>query len=480
MTMNVLNYFGRHQTNLGYCNLIVLFVLIVGWQPALAGTPVPITSSPFNGSQVAISDAIQVVCPRLVAGGGVTSPDDQLRNLTLRCREVVQANTAANPGVDIADTTSSEVQNSIGIIAAGQTNSPGTQANRVGAGFIGSAGAAIGDRMNAIQAGLGGSQFAGFQLYQNGQLISDSDSVGADTGGAAGDQDMLSKLGLWAHGKYNFGSVERTFDEIGFSFDTWGMTAGADYRFTDNAFAGAAFTYMSTDSNFSRSGGGLDSDAYIGSIYGSFYVTDNFYINGIASYGEAEHDITRNISYTLPTAPQPVNTRTKGSPDGKHYSVGLSTGYDINMDATVVTPFARVNFSEGEIDSYSETETGPVTGWAQRYSEQRFRSLTTALGADASHALSTPFGVVTAQVHGEWVHEYKDSRRRYSTSFVGDPLAANFNIFSGNPDRNYFIAGIGFTGVFVHGISAYVNYEALLDYNNVDNHSITLGGRFEF
>lgn len=463
MTMKALNYFGRCQTNWWYCNLIVLFVLILGWQPALAGTTPPPISS-FNPTQINYANTIGTACPQ---GPTVNSSDFQDR-----CDRLI----GANGSLDLAGTTDSEVMNGIQVVGAGQSNSPGAQANKTMAGNMARVNAGVSARIHTVRAGL--TDYAGIQLYRNGEtLLEDSDTgfrSGHATGGAASG-DSVSGLGVWAHGIYNFGSVESSFDEIGFKFDTWGTTVGADYLFTDDFFLGAAFSYLGSDNDYGRSGGGFDSDSYIGSIYGSFYITDNFYIDGIASYGGVEYDISRNISYTIPG--DIVNTVAKGSPDGDQYSFGFGTGYDIVVDAVSVTPYARVNYSEGEVDSYNESGG---SGWAQHFSMQRFRSLTTALGAQASHAWSIPWGVVTTQVHGEWLHEYKDSQREYSTSFLGDGNSNQFKLVTGNPDRNYFIVGVGFTGTFAHGISAYINYDTLLDYNNVSSHRIILGGRMEF
>lgn len=219
-------------------------------------------------------------------------------------------------------------------------------------------------------------------------------------------------MGVWVNGSYTFGDIDSTFDAVGFEYDTWGTSAGVDFRLTDNLIVGTAFTYYTSEADIDHHGGDVDADSYTGSIYATFYHGEGFYINGIASYGEGDLDIKRNIQYTIPA--ETVNTEAKGTPGSQQYSVGLGTGYTFNIEGFTITPFARFNYLEYGVDSYSEKGG---TGWGLRYSDQKVRSLKTVLGSQASYAYSLPFGVLLSQVHGEWIHEYKDSKRKYRATY---------------------------------------------------------------
>ena len=65
-----------------------------------------------------------------------------------------------------------------------------------------------------------------------GQMAQDVLGGGAsaddEPGGLFGD-----RLGLWGRGNYTSGDKSRSLADSGWDGDQWGLTAGADYRFTD-------------------------------------------------------------------------------------------------------------------------------------------------------------------------------------------------------------------------------------------------------
>lgn len=458
---------GRFYASDGILSRSILLLLLgLGSQQTAIGSP-----SALNQTQNNQATTIGIACPQ---GTPINNVDFQNR-----CNALVTA--SGVPPANLPSTTDPGTIGALNQISPEQTIAPGTQTTKTGAASLNMAAGAINTRIQTVRMGLNGKEFAGIQLFRNGELLTEDGYTGLQpsqsSGGAAGD-DFFSRLGFWAHGIYNFGSVDSSFDAIGFQFDNWGMTTGVDYRVTDDVILGAAFSYMGSDADFAKSGGGLESDSYTGSIYGSYYVMDNLYIDGIASYGGIEYDIDRNIRYSVGGAlAETVNATAKGSPDGEQYSFGLGAGYDMNMGALTVTPYTRFNYTAGQLDSYNESGGA---GWAQSFSEQNFRSLTSTLGSQLVYAISIPWGVLTTQAHGEWLHEFKDSQRKYSTFFRGDGIQNAFNVVTTSPDRNYFVFGVGFTGTFAHGISTYINYDTLIDYNNISSHRIMLGGRMEF
>jgi outer membrane autotransporter protein len=64
--------------------------------------------------------------------------------------------------------------------------------------------------------------------------------------------------------------------------------------------------------------------------------------------------------------------------------------------------------------------------------------------------------------------------------FAADPIRTSFGIVTDSPDRDYFRLGLGVSAVFPHGVSAFVNYDTLLDKRDWTDHLIDLGVRWEF
>lgn len=406
-------------------------------------------SSELDTTQNNMAKVIEIACPN-----GTNAVEFQAR-----CTGLV---TAASQG------TLSETYNALHITAPEQMPSQGISATRTSFNVIAG-------RLAALRAGARGFQVAG--LGKNALPVNFA-SLSNPVGGAAGD-DMggWDRLSGFANGAYNTGSVDSEFNQLGYNFDTGSINVGLDYRLTNDLVLGTAFTYMRAESGFDGNGGNLDSDTYTGAIYGNYYATENFYIDGIASIGGINYDSTRNIQYSLSNLDS-VNTQATATSGGNQYAVGLGTGYNFAVQQWTLNPYAKVNYLKLDVDGFSESGGN---GWGMQFQDQSVESVTTTLGTQASYALSTSWGVLMPTIRGEWHHQYKDNSRNIVTRFLGDTTSGlSFNAVTTAPDRNYYTVGTGISGTFAEGVSAFFNYDALLGYRSVDSHLFTLGARMEF
>lgn len=411
-----------------------------------------LTNQPgLDNTQTNMANVIEVACPN-----GTNQKDFQDR-----CNAVVRA--AARGAT--SDTTGALQQ-----VSPEQLPTQGITATRTSF-------SAIAGRLAALRAGVRGFQVAGLT---NGQPLTNLASLSPPmaTGGSAGEagSEIWERLGAFVNGNYNTGNVDSAFNQLGYNFNSGSVTAGMDYRFTKDLILGTAFTYTRTESGFDRNGGSLDSNAYTGAFYGTFYATDSLYFDGIATFGGINYDSIRNIQYAVPT--EGVNTKAKANPDGEQYSVSLGTGYNFAVQEWTLNPYARVNYIKLEVDRFKE-QGGD--GWAMGFGDQTVESVTTTLGGQISYALSTPWGVLMPNIRGEWYHQYKDNSRNISVRFLGDTTSGlSFNTVTDSPDRNYFTVGTGVSGTFAQGLTAFLNYDTLLGYRNIESHLFTVGARLEF
>jgi outer membrane autotransporter protein len=367
------------------------------------------------------------------------------------------------------------MKNTLQVISPEQLLAQGATATRVTAGQVALVDSTIGARLATLHGTL---RLAGLQMYRNGWPADHAYAGLGDpfaNGGAAGD-GLSAPLGVWLSGNYHFGDVDSTSNQKGFQFKNFGFTVGADYRVTDDMIVGFAFTYSRTNANFDRSAGGTDSDAYTGSIYGSYYVTEGFHIDAIGSFGGIDYQTTRHISYTLPRF-ETVNTEAVANPGGTQYSFSIGGGYDYSVGGLMLAPYARTEYIGLDVDAYRERQGN---GWAMRFDEQHVQSLISTVGSQISYTFSLPWGVVTPQLRGEWHHQFKDDKRRIGASFLGDPAAQQFAVVTQGPDRDYYTFGAEISGVFSHGISAFLAYDLLLGYRDIESHKFTLGTRIAF
>ncbi len=291
----------------------------------------------------------------------------------------------------------------------------------------------------------------------------------------------FGKLGIFVNGSYNFGDRDQSTTQNGFDFNIFDVTGGVDYRFTNNFVLGVAFTYVRTDIDLDLSAGSLDTNAYYGSVYGSLYIFDKFYIDGLANFGWIDYSSERNINFTVDGTT--VNQTANGDTNGFYYAFSANAGYDFHFEGLTFGPLGRFNYSQANIDGFQETIEGggPGIGLALDVDDQEAKSLTTALGGQVSYAISTGWGVFLPQVIFEWVHEFEDTGNTSATFMAGSGLVNNptINVQGEDPDRDTFNLGGGISAVFHHGVSAFVYYESILGWENVTSYYISGGIRFE-
>ena len=314
--------------------------------------------------------------------------------------------------------------------------------------------------------------------------------------------DPFSKLGLFVNGLFSVGDKDPTSNEDGFDFHTYGVIAGADYRLTPKLVLGGAFTYQSINNDLdntntlvfnvptSVSGGSADTRSYGFSLYGTYYVLEQFYVDGMLGFGWNNYSLDRVISYNLgptlsSTAPggttPPVNQIAHADPDGNQFSFSVGAGYDFRQGALAFGPLIRLQYLKLNIDGYQEkiNNTQPGFGWALALDSQDVESLTTVLGGRAAYAISTGLGVLLPQVRIEWEHEFKNNSRILTAQFLNDPQRQPIRFTTDNPDRNYANIGVALSATFRGGISAFIDYATVVGLANVSRHDITLGIRGE-
>jgi outer membrane autotransporter protein len=289
-------------------------------------------------------------------------------------------------------------------------------------------------------------------------------------GGASADSNALGgRLGVFVHGNVGNGNRDTTQREVGFDFNLYNVTAGVDYRFTDQLILGAAFGYGNTNADFDQSPNKTTVDGWSGMLYGTYMPTDALYVDGILSGGHNNYDVRRLDPFSGLTA--------TGNTDGTSFGASLGAGYDLNRQQWTFGPYARVSYVKVKVDGYQES---PVAGNAYRFQSQDATSTTLALGGRASYAISTRYGVVLPQAWLDWTHEFSNDSQIITAQLVNDPTNTPINLLTDNPDRNFFHAGIGVSMQFAHGRSAYLLYERLFGHTYLGEGTLQAGVRLEF
>ena len=339
----------------------------------------------------------------------------------------------------------------------------------------------ITSRMAALRSGATGLSLAGLNLqYQELSLPGSLFTTPSDTpsGGSAGSEDtlLIGKLGIFINGSVSFGDKDSSANELGFDFDTKGLTVGVDYRFTDKLVAGGAIGYADSETDFDRNRGSMDVDGYTLSVYSTYYHDENSYLDAIGSVGWSDFTNRRAVDIGISGIP---TAEVKGDTEGQKYALSIGGGYDFYHKGLSFGPVARINYINANIDSYAESS---ATGFEFDYDSQDVESLTSILGGQLSYAISTSNGIFTPQLLFEWAHEFKDDSRFITARFLYDPSSAPlpFNLRTDGPDRDYFNLGAGLTATFAEGKSAFIYYETNLQREDINLDTISAGLRLTF
>lgn len=431
----------------------------------------------MNSPQAAMAGAIMSVCPTLAQNQSTLTPV-QLDLSNICTYMVVTSLEQQGQGTfDISlKISEDELRQGLQALAHEEVAAQGSNAVDTGAG---GANRAVGARLFQLRQGSRGFNAGSLNLNLNGVRLAGSQLVTPERGGGASADAPGGRLGGFLNAGYQSGDKDATSREDAFDFDAWNLVGGVDYRFSDRLVGGLAFNYGKTDNQItSFPGGDADTKTLGLSLYGSFYQSDAFYLDGHLNYSNNDYDTRRRV-FILSNNPAiaSIDRNALGSTDGDQLSMGISAGYHIQRDALTITPYASLNYLDLDIDGY--TESG-AEGLDLQVDSQSLSSLQSAVGVQLAWAISTQSGVVVPQASLEWRHEFDYDSRAITARYAHDPFdLSTFSVPTNDPDENYFILGLGVSTVMRNGVSAFVNVETVLGHELVDSWGIVAGLRVE-
>ena len=345
----------------------------------------------------------------------------------------------------------------------------------------------IKSRLTSLRTGVMGINLDRLNIRRGGWTLSGQDLryllASLEGGGPSTDVDTnLGALGIFASGTLNLGNKDSTENQTGFDFRTGALTVGADYRFSDQVILGAAFSYSKIDTDIDSNGGYLDTRGYSLTLYGTYYPSDRFYIDGMVNYGWNDYDQQRNVVYQVQNTD--VNQRFDSDYSGQQLFVDLGTGYEFTRGNLTFGPELRLSYLDVQVDPFQEraNNNNPGSGLAVAIDQQDLQSLVLNLGGRASYLIDQSWGVLQPQVELSWLHEFNDDSRFVQGRFVEGAVVPDnlFQLVTDPVDKNYFMFSLGLSARFNRGPSALIQYRTLFDYANLEEHAITTQLRWEF
>lgn len=451
---------------------------------AEAGAPAPVAFSVNGGlinlgeltpRQRNVAQALDAACPAL---NRLPSPTPAQQELLQRCRELNRAvhgrPSEVRGALQELFSDQSGPQNRVALATAT------TQLDNLKARFVALRSGARGTWNGLNFVGPGGAlplSFLPSAILGN----QDAEDSPASTDASA----AFSRWGFFATGTLGQGRRDGSVANSGFSFDTYGLTAGIDYRYSDRFVLGAALGYNQNSTDVNGDRGSMDVRGTSMSAYATYYWDQSFYADATLTHGRNRYDLERRIRYRVNTeaGETVINQVASASPDGSQTALAVSTGRDFQLRAWNFTPYLQATYTRIDFDGYRETlslPNAPGAGLGFQVDERRLKSLEGVLGARVAYAWSTAWGVLTPHLQLEWLHEFEDQPENATMRFVHDPNGTPILVPSEPVDTGYANFGLGLSGVFGNGRSGFLYYERRAGQRDLSQDSLAAGVRIEF
>jgi outer membrane autotransporter protein len=308
--------------------------------------------------------------------------------------------------------------------------------------------------------------------------------------GAAGD--AASPWEAFVNGIYNSSDKDATPLAMGFKAHDVGVTGGMSYAVSDRFLMGVTLGYLSTNTKFADSSGTLDAEGIDYGVFASYSPTERLYLDGAITMNETNHDLTRNVSYSEPTmfGGSSVDQKMLASMDSDRIDFSATVGYQflhfLSSGVSRVTTdlYARADYSDVDIDGYTETASAPSSRGAQlavAIDPQQFNSLTATTGINVNGQWGNGDHPWYPYAMAEYTHEFESNNDPISGRFAIDPdTGARFKLPIDPGDKNYFSLGAGTTVALTDRVYGFFRYQGLIGYRGLTVHAFQVGLRQTF
>lgn len=269
------------------------------------------------------------------------------------------------------------------------------------------------------------------------------------------------RWGFFISGTGEFVDIESTSEARGSSFNTGGVSVGADYRLSSCFVLGAALGYSNISADLNLDGS-LRSNGGNVNLYGTYY-DQGFYVNGIVGGGFGSVD-TRRLT---------VGGFARGDTTTTGFNATLGTGYDHKLGRFTFGPLASLTYGRIGIDGF--TETGALG--AMYFDSQSQESLQSAIGLQATYTAKVGRITLTPIVRAQWEHEYLTSTSSIRAGFT--PVDT-FTVQGPHIGRDSLRLDVGASAQLTPRVGIFSYYTGHLGRENYEAHSISGGLRVSF
>ena len=452
-----------------------------------------------GGSTFSINamNAIQATCLDLVANSRQNEETPEQTDLRVNCGNMVFTTLSVLDEVDdnrYGFATESEIYNSIRQFSGEEVSSQGRYATETTNRQFSLASA----RLAAIRQGSRGASGLTFNL-QGMDIIASETGSGQGTplvGGSAGEAGTMGDTGFAWFGNvdYGFGDRDGTANEDDYEFDAYEISFGVDYAWGNGWVLGGILSLNDHEVDFDSgsspvsevAGGSMESDGYTLSAFGQ-YQSNQFYLSGIVSIGNIEHDMDRVVRFTSNVPGTSPNRLMLADTESDQLAGQFTAGWLLGRNAVTTDLYVGVDYLNIEVDSFTESETSAGGGLNLAFGGQDIDSVQSIVGARIQRAMNTGGGVLVPYLGLEYRHEFDNDARvvdaRYAQALGdidGNGASINFAMPTDDPDSDFGEVTLGLSFQRPNNLLLFLQVQSAVGLNNANMHLITAGIRGSF
>lgn len=257
----------------------------------------------------------------------------------------------------------------------------------------------------------------------------------------------------------NFTNQGSSPNAKGYDIETAGTLFGLDYTVNDRLTLGISAGYSRTSSDL-VGGGGIKVEGGRTALYAQ-YNNSGFFSQGLVGAGYNRYDTQRAA----------LQGKAFGDTQGTELDAAVAFGYDAEIGAFTLTPFAAALYSMVGIQGYSERGSlQPLY-----LEDQAEHSLRSRMGLRACYETDIGGYRVTPSLSAEWQHEFLNEELGVESRFANG-AGAPFTVRGSAIGRDSALITTA-VQIAKNRYAWYLAYQADLGRTNYENHSVLTGIR---
>ena len=256
---------------------------------------------------------------------------------------------------------------------------------------------------------------------------------------------------LWSEGSVSFGRIGDTILSSAQDIRALGVTIGVDKKIVSNMVSrffnsvyGVALRLGNDEVDIGTYGSKVDTNAISLSIYGTHYLDESRFIDGVIGASHLNTDLVRKNSGET--------DKNNGERDGKQIYGSIKFGREFEHNEFNVIPTGRINISHTRLEGFTESGTE-----ALRYDDQDINSLMGSLGVMIDRDYISETSILKPRVNFEYSKDVASNSKAHSY-YVSDS-SKTYAYKANENTQDIFKGGLGFDFTNQQGLTLSGEFE---------------------